>query len=97
MSLRHSPTIDELLGDSLVQAVMRADKVEPLALRTLLADAAYRLADARVEQRPASGLLAAKKPNSWATIAGAKSVSRKRPIAIFRPGAEREEQTASLI
>ena len=49
MSLRHSPTIDELLGDSLVQAVMRADNVEPQALRTLLADAAFRLAAARVE------------------------------------------------
>ena len=49
MSLRQSETIDELLGDSLVQAVMRADNVEPQALRTLLADASFRLAD-RVER-----------------------------------------------
>ncbi len=58
MSLRHSPTIDELLGDSLVQAVMRADDVESQVLRTLLADAALRVAAASVEQRPASTLLA---------------------------------------
>jgi hypothetical protein len=58
MSLRHNPTIDELLGDSLVQAVMRADKVEPQPLRTLLADTAIRVATARIEQRPANGLLA---------------------------------------
>ena len=54
MSLRDSPTIDELLGDALVQTVMRADNVEPQALRTLLANAAYRLATARVERRPGS-------------------------------------------
>ncbi len=47
MSLRHGPTIDELLGDSLVQAVMRADNVEPQALRTSLADTAVRLANPR--------------------------------------------------
>jgi hypothetical protein len=58
MSLRHSPTVDELLGDSLVQAVMRADNVEPQALRALLANAALRVAAARVERRPASGLSA---------------------------------------
>jgi hypothetical protein len=30
------PQIDDLLADSLVQAVMRADHVEPIALRSLL-------------------------------------------------------------
>jgi hypothetical protein len=55
MSLRYSPTIDELLGDSLVQAVMRADDVEPQALKTLLADAAFRIAAAPRERRPTSG------------------------------------------
>ncbi len=51
MPLRQSPTLDELLGDSLVQAVMRADNVEPQALRTLLADTAFRLA-ARIDRKP---------------------------------------------
>jgi hypothetical protein len=33
----HSPqTIDDLLGDSLIQAVMRADRVEPRALKVML-------------------------------------------------------------
>ena len=67
MSLRHTPTIDELLGNSLVQAVMRADNVEPQALRTLLADTAVRspppgraeageraLAKPPIDRRPAS-------------------------------------------
>ena len=36
------PTVDELLGDSLIQAVMRADNVEPQALRALLVGAAGR-------------------------------------------------------
>jgi hypothetical protein len=50
MLLRGSPAIDELLADSLVQAVMRADNVEPHAIRTVLADAANRIADARLER-----------------------------------------------
>ena len=36
------PTIDELLADSLIQAVMRADHVEPQALKSLLKRAAGR-------------------------------------------------------
>ncbi len=33
----HFPqTIDDLLGDSLIQAVMRADRVEPRALKVML-------------------------------------------------------------
>ena len=42
-----TPMIDELLGDSLIQAVMRADKVEPQGLRILLAGAAGRIAARR--------------------------------------------------
>ena len=40
MSLRHSPTVDDLMADSLIQAVMRADRVEPQALKSLLNSAA---------------------------------------------------------
>ena len=36
------PTIDDLLADSLIQAVMRADHVEPQALKSLLKRAAGR-------------------------------------------------------
>ena len=54
MSLNHRPTIDDLLADSLVQTVMRADHVEPQALKTLLNGVASRIAR-RPEgsQRPA--------------------------------------------
>ena len=48
-----APTVDELLADSLVQAVMRADHVEPQALRTLLGRSARRLADSRRARRRA--------------------------------------------
>ena len=42
MSLRPCPTVDDLLGDALIQAVMRADKVEPQTLKSLLCRAATR-------------------------------------------------------
>ncbi len=55
MSQRLTPTLDELLGDSLIQAVMRADNVEPQALRTLFAETAGRIAACREgEPKPAS-------------------------------------------
>jgi len=80
MSLRHSPTIDELLGDSLVQAVMRADNVEPQALRTLLADAAFRVT-ARVERKPGSASRLLRNPSFDRRPAsrGANAPARVRP------------------
>jgi hypothetical protein len=51
MSLRHGPTLDDLLADSLIQTVMRADHVEPEALKTLLNGAARRIAAGRASQR----------------------------------------------
>jgi len=47
MSLNHIPTVDELLADGLVQAVMQADRVEPSQLRTLLGGVAARIARRR--------------------------------------------------
>ena len=85
MPLRHSPIIDELLGDSLVQAVMRADNVEPQALRTLLADTAVRVAAARVEQRSASGLLTKPPIDRRATSRGANAPARVRPAPLADP------------
>lgn len=82
MSLRHSSTIDELLGDSLVQAVMRADNVEPQALRTLLVDAAVRVTAAHVERKPVSRLLA-KPPIDRRP--GANAPMRVRPAPLGDP------------
>ena len=36
MSFSYGPTIDDLLTDSLIQMVMRADRVEPHSLKLLL-------------------------------------------------------------
>ena len=79
MSLPHSPTIEQLLEDSLVQAVMRADNVEPQALRALLAEAADRVA-ARVERRPASGLSARPPIDRRATSRVANAPAHVRPL-----------------
>jgi hypothetical protein len=53
MSLNHVPTVDELLADGLVQALMRADHVEPAELRTLLGGVAGRIARQRRGDRKA--------------------------------------------
>ena len=47
MSLLRNSTIDELLADSLIQTLMRADQVEPQALRALLNGAASRITATR--------------------------------------------------
>jgi len=48
----HFPqTIDDLLGDSLIQAVMRADKVEPRALKVMLTGVGAKVAADRNEPR----------------------------------------------
>jgi hypothetical protein len=47
MSFSHAPTIDELLADGMIQAVMQADRVEPAELRTMLSGVADRIARRR--------------------------------------------------
>jgi hypothetical protein len=47
MSLLRNSTIDALLADSLIQTLMRADQVEPQALRALLNGAASRITATR--------------------------------------------------
>ena len=48
----HSPqTIDDLLGDSLIQAVMRADRVEPRALKVMLTGVGAKVAAHRQEPK----------------------------------------------
>jgi hypothetical protein len=54
MPLRHSPTIDDLLADTLVQAVMKADRVDPQTLRNLAVETGFRIAAARAEGRSAT-------------------------------------------
>jgi len=44
---RSAPTIDELLADGLIRAVMRADRVEPGELKRLLDDVARRVVPQR--------------------------------------------------
>jgi hypothetical protein len=53
MSLNHLPSVDELLADGLIQAVMQADHVEPAELRTLLSGVAGRIARRRQSERKA--------------------------------------------
>ena len=50
MSLLHGSIVDELLADLLIRAVMRADQVEPQALRALLNGVASRIAAGRRER-----------------------------------------------
>jgi hypothetical protein len=50
MPLRHATTVDDLLSDSLVQMIMRADHVEPHQLNALLSGAAGRVDAARRER-----------------------------------------------
>ena len=79
MTLRQDPTLDELLRDSLIRAVMRADRVDSRAQRTLLDDAARRLAASRArEPRPA------RPPVDWRATpwrAGAPGRARPLPLA----------------
>ena len=53
MSPRQNSAIEDLLADPLIQSVMRADRVEPKELRTLLRGVANRLAPARAASGPA--------------------------------------------
>jgi hypothetical protein len=50
MSMHDRTTIDELMADPLIQKVMRADRVEPQALRALMDGAALRIAEARASR-----------------------------------------------
>jgi hypothetical protein len=47
MSPWQNPAIEDLLADPLIQSVMRADRVHPKELRTLLQGAANRIAAVR--------------------------------------------------
>jgi hypothetical protein len=64
MSLNHGQTIDDLLADSLIQTVMRADHVEPQALKSLMQGVASRVgAGSRGLVSPRPALLLVGLPN----------------------------------
>jgi hypothetical protein len=86
MFKRRTPTVDELLGDSLVQAVMRADNVEPQALRTLLEGVAGRIAAGReTEPRPVSALFANPQNQRRSAPRPAMGQTRARPMSAADP------------
>jgi hypothetical protein len=85
MSERVSPAIEELLEDSLVRAVMRADNVEPQALRTLLTDAALRVVVARIELKPGSELLTKPPIDRRTAPRAVSSPQRVRPTSAAEP------------
>ena len=80
MPQRLSPTLDELLGDSLIQAVMRADNVEPQALRTLLVETAGRIADRCDGERKSARVSFSRPPiDRRASLRGLETPPRVRP------------------
>jgi hypothetical protein len=84
MSPRHAPTIDELLADGLIQAVMRADQVDPGALRTLLGGVATRIAARRDSAAKLAGTTFAPPRIEWRRPSGrtdAPARARPAPIA----------------
>jgi hypothetical protein len=74
-------SIDDLLADPLIQAVMKADRVEPAALKSLLTDAAVRLA------RPAPRPLAINAEN--VRFSG----QRRAPLRIGSPAPYKSGET----
>jgi hypothetical protein len=57
-----NPRIDDLLADSMIQAMMRADRVEPDTLRSLMDRVSGRLSSTR-DQGLTKGLSAVFKPH----------------------------------
>ena len=79
MSLSHAPTVDELLADGLVQAVMQADHVESAALRTMLDGVAGRIAYRRQIERKALRFFATQRLEWRPDGGGANALTRALP------------------
>jgi hypothetical protein len=85
MSLSYSPKIDDLLADSLIQAVMRADHVEPRELKTLLYRVAGRIGGAEhVLQRPAAVFVSSAK-RSWTPCRSRNTTSPRKARGVRDP------------
>ncbi len=84
MSLNHVPTVDELLADGLVQAVMQADRVEPAELRTLLSGVAGRIARRRRSERRALRFFATPRLEWRPNAEGANAAPRALPPPVAK-------------
>jgi hypothetical protein len=82
MSFSRAPTIDELLADGLVQAVMRADHVEPRQLKTLLNDIAGRIARRRESEWQAARPFAVPRLEWRPDADGANALARALPAPV---------------
>jgi hypothetical protein len=82
MSFNHAPTIDELLADGLVQAVMQADSVEPAELRTLLYGVAGRIARRHESERKAARFFATPRLERRPNSGGANVLARALPAPV---------------
>jgi hypothetical protein len=87
MSFRDD-TIDGLLADSLIQTVMRADHVEPEALKALLTGAASRIAAGRDEPtaQRAAVLVAGPPSERRAAVRATNGPSPRRAAAVANKG-----------
>ena len=81
MTLSQVPTVDELLADGLVQAVMRADRVEPAELRTLLSGVAGRIARRRQHEQKALRFFATPRLE-WRPDADANALAHALPAPV---------------
>jgi hypothetical protein len=79
MSFSYAPNVDELLADQLVQAVMRADRVEPVELRTLLSGVAGRIARRREGERKAVRFFATPRLEWRSNSGGANALAGALP------------------
>jgi hypothetical protein len=82
MSLSHAPTVDELLSDGLVQAVMRAHRVEPAELKTLLSGVAGRIAGRRKIEWKASRFFATPRLEWRPNPGGPNALARALPAPV---------------
>ena len=82
MSLNFATTVDELLADGLVQAVMQADHVGPAELRTLLDGVAGRIGRRRQNERKALRFFATPRLEWRPNAEGANALARAVPLPV---------------
>src|ERR1700691_3024312 len=78
MSLSYSPKIDDLLADSLIQAVMRADHVEPQELKTFLYGVASRIGGAEHALRGPAAVFVSSADRRWTPSRSGNTASPRR-------------------
>jgi CRP-like cAMP-binding protein len=86
MTLQEYPTIDDLLADPLIRAVMRADHVEPVAFRSQMVAAAVRIAAGKVRSPSSVGEVSECKASSGGivrTTRGSETLARVPLFALL--------------